>query len=234
MLMHQVLDWFTVRLFCGKNSLIVNGDIVVDGSLSANAKYFTIKHPDPEKGDQYLAHSCIESDRHSVMYAHRISASGSWTSDPNSGKYVYRLELPSYFRHLVRQNSVIATLTPLVSQPAWYYVCEQNHDEWNQNIIRIECSNPHPFNVLIMATRSDMEDFIVEFDEGSKANVRRRKGQPDMPDNRQKSSITKKAQKKENPTKDNVKPDAGVPKADPPPPPQPQPSNTSFDTFLND
>lgn len=220
----------------GSQTIEMETSLRVEGEFRANEKFFTINHPDPEKKDQYLAHSCIESNQHTVLYAHRITHfdQNKWVADSATGKYIFRLQLPSYFKHLVRANSVTAILTPVNSMPAWFYVCEQNPDEIAQNILRIESNQPNSFNILIMGVRSDQEDFIVEFDEKSKANVRRRVGQPDMPDNRKKSSSTKKGKKKksgtqEGTTKSNVKEDSGEPLSAPPPPPKTEDSPPSVD-----
>jgi len=90
----------------------VTGNLRIDGTMSAGnatwsssivgtTKLFDIEHP--TKGEGYrLAHACLEGPEHGVYYRGRLTKSNT-------------IELPSYWKDLVHEDSITVQLQPIGS-----------------------------------------------------------------------------------------------------------------------
>ena len=90
----------------------VTGNLRIDGTMSAGnatwsssivgtTKLFDIEHPTKGKGYR-LAHACLEGPEHGVYYRGRLTKSNT-------------IELPSYWKDLVHEDSITVQLQPIGS-----------------------------------------------------------------------------------------------------------------------
>lgn len=134
----------TGRLGIGLNNpseiLHVQGNILASGTISGASKNFIIDHPNPSKKDTHnLIHTAIETNtRGTCFYEFNAYVEDS-----------YILNLPSYFKYLICDDSVKCHITPI---DELCMVCYKKID--NQNI-QIRTSAPCNVSVLVSGIRKD-------------------------------------------------------------------------------
>ena len=118
----------------------VNGNILASGTISGASKHFIIEHPNPTKKDTHnLIHTSIETNtRGTCFYEFNAYVEDS-----------YILNLPSYFKYLICDDSVKCYITPI---DELCMVCYKKID--NQNI-QIRTSAPCNVSILVSGVRKD-------------------------------------------------------------------------------
>jgi len=125
-----------VSITTGWSRSSVRADYGSFDDISASAKSFFIKHPDPEMEEYYLKHSTVET--------------------PTAGDNVYRykekiedekvIELPNYFKHLNKNPQVFVV-------PADNFGTGYGKIEGNK--VNVKVNEPGNYNILVFGTRKD-------------------------------------------------------------------------------
>ena len=140
----------------GSLPILCNGaDVTVGGTLSATVKNFLIPHPDrslvaDEHKEWKLRHWDTESSEPGGQVLERRTIQMASTTDS--------FEMPSYFRHLVKNVTVHCTPSQHFGS-AW--------GEYEDGVVTVHATTLGEWHVLIIATRDDESarngDSAVEF-----------------------------------------------------------------------
>lgn len=110
-------------------------------------KPFAIPHPDPEKKDWTLVHNCIEGPEVAVYCRGRVKNSNE-------------IELPDYWKHLVHENSITVSLTPVGSHQD--VIVKRIQD--NKILLQSKAGMPIDCYYHVYGERKDIDKLIVEFE----------------------------------------------------------------------
>ena len=136
--------------------LIVNGILVVNGfamwtaSIVGTSKLFDIKHPTKGEGHR-LAHGSLEGPELGVYYRGRLKDST-------------RIDLPSYWKDLVDEDSVTVQLQPIGDRHFHLNVVD-----FTNQFVTIKDADDKPIDCFytVYGERKDVDKLIVEY-EGDK------------------------------------------------------------------
>ena len=117
------------------------------GSIVATSKLFDIEHPSKGKGHR-LAHASLEGPEIGVYYRGRLKSSNT-------------IELPSYWKELVREDSITVQLQPIGNRHFHLNVTEFD----NEKIIIAEADDkPIDCFYHVYGERKDIDRLTVEYE----------------------------------------------------------------------
>ena len=125
----------------------------VHGTLEAEAKYFKIKHPDPDSSYQYLQYGSLESPYHGVRL----------TGESELKKGVAKIPLPKYLKHLIHKTNINIQLTNKGHHKI-LYVDSVNLDKDHFVIkgYRSKTGGPFEFYWSFTGVRKDVDPLVPE------------------------------------------------------------------------
>jgi hypothetical protein len=120
-------------------------DVDVVGTLTATAKSFLIPHPDTSKFGWMLQHGNLEGPEHAVYYRGRLLGSN-------------QINLPSYWRFLVDEETISVTLTPIGSYQQLYI------KDVNSQYVKIKENGDNYIDCyyMVYGERKDIDKLLVE------------------------------------------------------------------------
>lgn len=120
-------------------------DVDVVGTLTATAKSFLIPHPDTSKFGWMLQHGNLEGPEHAVYYRGRLLGSN-------------QINLPSYWRFLVDEETISVTLTPKGSYQQLYIT------DVNSQYVEIKENGDNYIDCyyMVYGERKDIDKLLVE------------------------------------------------------------------------
>lgn len=128
-------------------------DVEFTESISAKAKYFRIKHPDPDSNYEYLQYGSLESPYNGVRL----------TGQNQLEKGVCIVELPSYVKYLVKETNINIQLTNHKHHKILFV---DNIDVSNNRFVvkgyRSKTGGPFEFFWTFTGERKDIDPLIVE------------------------------------------------------------------------
>ena len=126
----------------------------VNGSIVGTSKSFDITHPNPEEAEKgkRLRHVCIEAPTADTLYRFEVE------SETDDGTVTY--QLPSYFKYLNRDAQIWVQPKEMFAQAYGVF-----NEDCTAFTLRAEKAGR--YNVLIVATRTDIESPDPEYTEGS-------------------------------------------------------------------
>lgn len=132
-----------VKTFSNNTNFSADVDIV--GTLTATAKSFLISHPDTSKFGWMLKHGNLEGPEHGVYYRGRILGSN-------------RINLPSYWKFLVHEETISVTLTPIQSYQQLYIT------DVNSQYVEIKENGDNFIDCyyMVYGERKDIDKLLVE------------------------------------------------------------------------
>ena len=152
----EVFGGSSMPLYVG-GSGIITGNLTINGtmragfatwssSIVATSKLFDIEHPSKGKGHR-LAHASLEGPEIGVYYRGRLKSSNT-------------IELPSYWKELVREDSITVQLQPIGNRHFHLNVTEFN----NEKIIIAE-ADEKPIDCFyhVYGERKDVDRLTVEY-----------------------------------------------------------------------
>jgi len=144
-----------------KSAVVVNQNASVDVPnglsttiLTAEAKYFKIKHPDPESFYQYLQYGSLESPYNGI----RLTGCGKLIK----GECI--VQLPSYIKHLVHEQDISIQLTNKSHHKILYVDSVNiNSDNFIVKGYRSKTGGPYEFYWSFTGVRKDVGLLVPEF-----------------------------------------------------------------------
>ena len=134
--------WTTQITFQGNsNAVNINGDLGVQGTLTATSKSFDIEHP--TKPNHRLRYGSLEGPENGVYVRGRLSGT--------------EIELPEYWTSLVDPDSITVSLTPIGPGSAWVEKIENN---------KITTGGSENCFYHVFAERVDIDKLVVEYENG--------------------------------------------------------------------
>lgn len=146
-IIQEYLD-VTGGLNCG-GSIRSGRSIIAQGAVlsACGVKPFAIPHPDPEKEEWTLVHNCIEGPEFAVYCRGRV-------------KNTNEIKLPDYWKHLVHENSITVSLTPVGSHQD--VIIKRIQD--NKIILQSKAGMPIDCYYHVYGERKDIDKLTVEFE----------------------------------------------------------------------
>ncbi len=141
--------------------VINNGNMNVNGTLTATSKQFNVPHPiDP---DHRLVHGCLEGPEHAIYYRGQGELEDGTTT----------VRLPVYFEAMAREEERTVQLTPLADGEGPVSALAASPVRNGAFSVRsIDDANPRQrFYWEVTAVRSDVEPLAVEIPSSSRART---------------------------------------------------------------
>jgi hypothetical protein len=122
-----------------------SADVDVVGTLTATAKSFLIPHPDTSKFGWMLQHGNLEGPEHAVYYRGKITGAN-------------RINLPSYWKFLIHEETISVTLTPIGSYQQLYIT------DVNSQYVEIKENGDNLIDCyyMVYGERKDIDKLLVE------------------------------------------------------------------------
>jgi hypothetical protein len=121
------------------DTLIVSGNVFVDGTLDAATKNFKINHPTLE--DYYLVHSSLEGPERGIYIRGKLEKNNT-------------IILPDYWKELTNNEDITVQLTPIGNSCQHYTKLVTN----KIIVVNCNCGEPHCY-YLVQAQRYDQGEF---------------------------------------------------------------------------
>lgn len=127
------------------NNANFSADVDVTGTLTATAKSFLITHPDTSKFGWMLQHGNLEGPEHAVYFRGKLDDSNS-------------INLPPYWKFLVREETISVNLTPIGSYQQLYIT------DVNAQYVKIKENSDKKISCyyMVYAERKDINKLLVE------------------------------------------------------------------------
>lgn len=126
------------------NKTLLN-DLTVVGAFAATSKSFLIPHPETSKFGWMLQHGNLEGPEHGIYYRGRILGST-------------RINLPSYWKFLIHEETISVTLTPIGSYQKLYVT------DVNSQYVEIKENGDNLIDCyyMVYGERKDIDRLLVE------------------------------------------------------------------------